>query len=137
MCCLGQRFVICSFCFRAVKRQFTQEKNENLWQMKTIIVIYATRFCANWVFQITREREARLKYERSKDFKASRAIRKAQFAQKRVAYKLLLFETTPQSFQIYLKWFRICFWQFWQIFREMSLWMCCLGQRLVICYFLL
>jgi uncharacterized membrane protein len=43
-----------------------------------------------------------LKYERSEDFKASRAIRKAQFAQKRVAYKLLLFETTPQSFQIYL-----------------------------------
>jgi hypothetical protein len=35
-----------------------------------------------------------LKYERSQDFKASRAIRKAQFAQKRVAYKLLLFETT-------------------------------------------
>jgi hypothetical protein len=35
-----------------------------------------------------------LKYERSDDFKASRAIRKAQFAQKRVAYKLLLFETT-------------------------------------------
>jgi hypothetical protein len=27
---LGQRFVICSFCFRAVKRQFTKEKNENL-----------------------------------------------------------------------------------------------------------
>jgi uncharacterized membrane protein YbhN (UPF0104 family) len=43
-----------------------------------------------------------LKYERSEDFKASRAIRKAQFAQKRVAYKLLLFETTLQSFQIYL-----------------------------------
>jgi hypothetical protein len=36
MCCLGQRFVICSFCFRAVKRQFTKEKNENLWQLKTI-----------------------------------------------------------------------------------------------------
>jgi hypothetical protein len=66
-----------------------------------IIVIYATRFCVNWVFLIARE--ARLKYERSQDFKASRAIRKAQFAQKRVAYKLLLFETTPQSFQIYLK----------------------------------
>jgi hypothetical protein len=25
-----QRFVICSFCFRAVKRPFTKEKNENL-----------------------------------------------------------------------------------------------------------
>jgi hypothetical protein len=39
-------------------------------------------------------------YERSEDFKASRAsraIRKAQFAQKRVAYKLLLFETTPKA----------------------------------------
>jgi hypothetical protein len=35
-----------------------------------------------------------LKYEHSEDFKASGAIRKAQFAQKRVAYKLLLFETT-------------------------------------------
>jgi hypothetical protein len=65
------------------------------------VVIYATRFCVNWVFLIARE--ARLKYERSEDFKASRVIRKAQFAQKRVAYKLLLFETTPQSFQIYLK----------------------------------
>jgi hypothetical protein len=58
-----------------------------------------TRFCVNWVFLIARE--ARLKYERSENFKASKAIRKAQFAQKRVAYKLLLFETTPQSFQIY------------------------------------
>jgi hypothetical protein len=56
------------------------------------MVIYATRFCVNWAFLIAGE--ARLKYERSEDFKASRAIRKAQFAQKRVAYKLLLFETT-------------------------------------------
>jgi hypothetical protein len=40
MCCLGQRFVICSFCFKAVKRQFTKEKNENLWQLKTIKNIY-------------------------------------------------------------------------------------------------
>jgi hypothetical protein len=40
MCCLWQRFVICSFCFRAVKRQFTKEKNENLWQLKTIKNIY-------------------------------------------------------------------------------------------------
>jgi hypothetical protein len=63
------------------------------------IVIYATRFCVNWAFLIARE--ARLEYERSEDFKASRAIRKPQFAQKRVAYKLLLFETTPQGFQIY------------------------------------
>jgi Na+/H+ antiporter NhaD/arsenite permease-like protein len=57
-----------------------------------LIVIYATRFCVNWAFLIARE--ARLKYEGSDNFKASRAIRKAQFAHKRVAYKLLLFETT-------------------------------------------
>jgi hypothetical protein len=47
------------------------------------IVIYATRFCVNWAFLIARE--TGLKYECSEDFKASRAIRKAQFAQKRVA----------------------------------------------------
>jgi hypothetical protein len=58
----------------------------------TVIVIYATRFCVNWAFLIARQ--ARLKYERSEDFKASRAIRRAQFAQKRVAFKILLFETT-------------------------------------------
>jgi hypothetical protein len=44
-----------------------------------------------------------LKYERSEDFKASRAIRKAQFAQKRVAYKLLLFETTSPKLPNLLK----------------------------------
>jgi hypothetical protein len=55
MCCLGQRFVICSFCFRAVKRQFTNEKNENLWQLKTIkyitlIFVIALAKCYNlWV----------------------------------------------------------------------------------------
>jgi hypothetical protein len=47
--------------------------------LKTIIVIYATRFCVNWTLE---------------NFEASRAVRKAKFAQKRVAYKLLLFETT-------------------------------------------
>jgi hypothetical protein len=67
----------------------------------TIIVIYATRFYVNWAFLIARE--ARLKYERSEDFKASRAIRKAQFAQKRVAYKLLLFETTSLKLPNLLK----------------------------------
>jgi hypothetical protein len=46
-------------------------------------VLYATHFCANWAFLIARE--ARLKYERSEDFKASRAIRKAQFTQNLVA----------------------------------------------------
>jgi hypothetical protein len=49
-------------------------------------------FCVNWAFLIARE--TRLKHERSEAFKASRAIRKAQFTQKRVAYKILLFETT-------------------------------------------
>jgi hypothetical protein len=48
-------------------------------------------------------REARLKYERSEDFKASRAIRKAQFAQKRVAYKILLIETTSPKHSNLLK----------------------------------
>jgi hypothetical protein len=66
-----------------------------------VIVIYATRFCVNWAF--LNAREARLKYERSQDFKASRAIRKAQFAQKRVAYKLLLFETTSPKLPNLLK----------------------------------
>jgi hypothetical protein len=67
----------------------------------TVIVIYATRFCVNGAFLIARE--ARLKYERSEDFKASRAIRKAQFAQKRVAYKILLFETTSPKLPSLLK----------------------------------
>jgi hypothetical protein len=44
-----------------------------------------------------------LKYERSEDFKASRAIRKAHFAQKRVAYKILLFETTSTKLPNLLK----------------------------------
>jgi hypothetical protein len=29
--------MVCSFSLRAVKRQFTKEKNENLWQLKTIL----------------------------------------------------------------------------------------------------
>jgi hypothetical protein len=57
-----------------------------------LIVIYATSFCVNWAFLIARG--TRLKHERSEGFKTSRAIRKAQFTQKRVAYKILLFETT-------------------------------------------
>jgi Na+/H+ antiporter NhaD/arsenite permease-like protein len=67
----------------------------------TVIVIYATRFCVGWAFLIARQ--ARLKYERSEDFKASRAIRRAQFAQKRVAYKILLFETTSLKLPNFLK----------------------------------
>jgi hypothetical protein len=66
-----------------------------------LIIIYATRFCVNWAFPIAQE--ARLKYERSEDFKASRAFRKAQFAQKRVAYKILLFETTSPKLPNLLK----------------------------------
>jgi hypothetical protein len=66
-----------------------------------IIVIYATSFCVNWVFLIARG--TRLKHERSQGFKASRAIRKAQFTQKRVAYKILLFETTSLKLPNLLK----------------------------------
>jgi hypothetical protein len=57
-----------------------------------IVIIYATSFCVNWAFLIARG--TRLKHERSEGFKASRAIRKAQFTKKRIAYKILLFETT-------------------------------------------
>jgi hypothetical protein len=56
------------------------------------MVIYGTSFCVNWAFLIARG--TRLKHERSEGFKTSMAIRKAQFTQKRVAYKILLFETT-------------------------------------------
>jgi hypothetical protein len=44
----------------------------------------------NWVFLIAGA--TRLKHERNEGFKASRAIRKAQFTQKRVTYKIVLFE---------------------------------------------
>jgi hypothetical protein len=67
-----------------------------IWSYKPapfiIIIIYATSFCGNWASLIARG--ARLKHEHSEGFKASRAIRKAQFTQKRVAYKILLLETT-------------------------------------------
>jgi hypothetical protein len=66
-----------------------------------LIVIYATSFCENWAFLIARG--ARLKHERSEGFKVSRAIRKAQFTQKRLAYKILLFETTSLKFPNLLK----------------------------------
>jgi hypothetical protein len=69
-------------------------------QYKTI-VIYATSFCVNWAFLIARG--TRLKDERSEGFKASRAIIKVQFTQKRVAYKILLFETTPLKLPNLLK----------------------------------
>jgi hypothetical protein len=65
------------------------------------IVIYATSFCVNWAFLIVRG--TRLKHERRVGFKASRAIRKAQFAQKRVGYKILLFETTSLKLPNLLK----------------------------------
>jgi hypothetical protein len=86
--------MLCRFCL-CVKFIMSNDTD------KLLIVIYATRFCVNWAFLIARE--ARLKYERSQDFKASRAIRKAQFAQKRVAYKLLLFEMTPLKLPNLLK----------------------------------
>jgi hypothetical protein len=66
-----------------------------------IIVIYATSFCVNWAFLIARG--TILKHERSEGFKASKAIRKAQFTQKRVAYKILLFETTSLKLPNLLK----------------------------------
>jgi hypothetical protein len=66
-----------------------------------VIVIYATSFCVNWAFLIARE--TRLKQEHSEGFKASRAIRKAQFTQKRVAYKILVFETTSLKLPNLLK----------------------------------
>jgi hypothetical protein len=66
-----------------------------------IMVIHATSFCVNWAFLIVRG--TRLKHKRSEGFKASRAIRKAQFTQKRVAYKILLFETTSLKLPNLLK----------------------------------
>jgi hypothetical protein len=66
-----------------------------------IIVIYATSFCVNWSFLIARG--TRLKHELSEGFKASRAIRKAQFIQKRVAYKILLLETVSLKLPNILK----------------------------------
>jgi hypothetical protein len=66
-----------------------------------VIVIYATSFCVNWAFLIVRG--TRLKHERGEGCKASRAIRKAQFTQKRVAYKNLLFNTTSLKLPNLLK----------------------------------
>jgi hypothetical protein len=60
-----------------------------------IVVIYATSFCVNWAFLIARG--TRLKHERSEGFKASRAIRKAQFT------KIVLFETTSLKLPNLLK----------------------------------
>jgi hypothetical protein len=73
------------------------------FKLTKLIVIYATSFCVNWAFLIARG--TRLKHERSgsEGFKASRAIRKAQFTQKRVAYKILLFETTSLKLPNLLK----------------------------------
>jgi hypothetical protein len=78
-----------------------KNKNATLTVSKEIIVIYATRVCVNWAFLIVRG--TGLKHERSEGFKASRAIRKAQFTQKRVAYKILLFETTSLKLPNLLK----------------------------------
>jgi hypothetical protein len=72
-----------------------------MFKLYSLIVIYATSFCVNWAFLIARG--TRLKHKRSEGFKASRAIRKAQFTQKRVAYKILLFETTSLKLPNLLK----------------------------------
>jgi hypothetical protein len=79
-------------------RNFTYEV---VGQRRRLIVIYATSFCVNWAFLIARG--TRLKHKRSECFKASRAIRKAQFTQKRVAYEILLFETTSLKLPNLLK----------------------------------
>jgi hypothetical protein len=80
-------------------------KNQTFYFLFSILrlelVIYATSFCVNWAFLIARG--TRLKHERSEGFKASRTMRKAQFTQKRVAYKILLFETTSLKLPNLLK----------------------------------
>jgi hypothetical protein len=64
------------------------------------LVIYATSFCVNWAFLIARETRLKHALEALKPSLRScfnlvpRAIRKAQFTQKRVVYKILLFEMT-------------------------------------------
>jgi hypothetical protein len=74
-------------------------------------------FCVNWAFLIARG--TRLKHERSEGFKASRAIRKAQFTQKRVAYKILLFETTdvPEASKSFKNHFAFAFDSFDKFFK--------------------
>jgi hypothetical protein len=79
------------------------KSHQNLLPTQSVIVvhtvvIYVTSFCVNWAFLISRG--TRLKHE---GFKASRAIRKAQFTQKRVPYKVLLFETTSLKLPNLLK----------------------------------
>jgi hypothetical protein len=64
------------------------------FSITSVIVIYATRQRGN---------EALKSSLRSYFNLASRAIRRAQFAQKRVAYKLLLFETTSPKLPNLLK----------------------------------
>jgi hypothetical protein len=82
---------------RSISRDTRIQRRDRL----KIIVIYATSFCVNWAFLIARG--TRLKHERSEGFKASRVIRKAQFTQKRVAYRILLFETTSLKLPNFLK----------------------------------
>jgi hypothetical protein len=64
------------------------------FSIASVIVIYATRQRGN---------EALKSSLRSYFNLPSRAIRRAQFAQKRVAYKLLLFETTSPKLPNLLK----------------------------------
>jgi hypothetical protein len=73
-------------------RQITRQWTARSLIYAGVIDVYATSFCINWAFLIARG--TRLKHERSEGFKASGANRKTQFPQKRVAYKILLFETT-------------------------------------------
>jgi hypothetical protein len=78
-----------------------------------------------------------LKYERSEDFKASRAIRKAQFAKKGIAYKILLFETTSPKLPNLLKMIsHVLLTVLTNFSRNVTLNVLS-RERLVICYFLL
>jgi hypothetical protein len=86
--------------FENMKKMLLQMTSGFL-QLESTLVIYATSFCVNWAFLIAGG--TRLKHERSEGFKASRAIRKAQFTQKRVAYKIVLFETTSLKLPNLLK----------------------------------
>jgi hypothetical protein len=95
----------CTFTFYFMYWYFTNkqfhETKLNSLISTFVIVIDATSFCVNWAFLIARG--TRLKHKRSDGFKASRAIRKAQFTQKRVAGKILLFETTSLKLPNLLK----------------------------------
>jgi hypothetical protein len=87
--------------------QFLQiQLNFRLVVNKVYIFIFQNSYLCNEVLcklGFSNCPRGQIEIERSEDFKASRAIRKAQFAQKRVAYKTLLFETTSPKLPNLLK----------------------------------